>query len=216
MAGVSNKPFLEYQLELLKENQITELVLCVGYLKERIQNHFANGEDWGVKIDYAIEKNLLGTGGAIKNAEAFINAPFLVINGDTFLDINLRELTLFHQKAKANTDNLLGTVVLTEVADPTDYGRVELSNKGHILAFNEKAGTRPLRSWVNAGFYLFEPDILELIPQSRRLSLEKEILPSVLQSHFNLLGFTSKGFFVDIGTPHGLSNFKNYVKEKMS
>src|SRR5919112_1675155 len=98
MAQVAGKPFLEYQIEMLRLHGFQDLVLCVGYLARHVQEYFGDGRGWGVHIDYAVETELLGTAGAIKNAQNFIDKdPFLVLNGDSYLEADLRELADFHR-----------------------------------------------------------------------------------------------------------------------
>ena len=104
MAHVNDKPFLEYQIDFLKKNNIDQIILCVGYLREKIQEYFGDGRKWDITINYAVEKKLLGTAGALKNAEKYINSSFFVLNGDSFLDIDLPGMASFHHRKKSETD----------------------------------------------------------------------------------------------------------------
>jgi NDP-sugar pyrophosphorylase family protein len=226
MASIENgsagsaKPFLEYQLEFLKSHRITHMIFCVGHLHQHIQKYFGNGSQWGVRIDYSIEEKLLGTGGAIKHAENYLNGTFLALNGDSFFGIDLGELIQFHldKKAKMQQGDYLGTIALTEVQEATGYGLVTLNRDHRILNFAEKSAGRSAESsgsnWVNAGIYILEPETLNFIPPSRKVSIERETFPSVLKSGRYLGGYCRAGFFVDIGTPAGYRQFRSYVKER--
>lgn len=219
MAEVNNKPFLEYQLEFLKGYQITHLVLCVGYLHQYIEEYFSDGSRWGVQIDYSIEEELLGTGGALKNAERYVNGTFLALNGDSYFDIDLGHLIGFHSDEKLDQmgSDLLGTIALTRVPDAQDYGTVTLDDeKKRILSFNEKVLSESTRTdnarLINAGIYVLEPDILNLIPSAKKVSMEKEVFPSLTDTQYYLRGCPLEGFFVDIGTPEGYHKFQNHLE----
>ena len=216
----SAKPFLEYQLEFLKSHSITHVVLCVGHLHQHIQEYFGNGSQWGVSIDYSIEEELLGTGGAIKHAENYLNGTFLALNGDSFFDIDLGELIQFHMDKKAKGPNrcYLGTIALTKVQDATNYGLAVLNKDNTILSFAEKSAVRSAGSsdanHINAGIYVLEPEILSSVPPFQKVSIEREVFPAVLSSGGYLGGYPADGFFIDIGTPAGYNRFRNYLKER--
>jgi len=213
MAVINGKPFLEYQIELLKRDGIDDVVFCVGYLSEQIQNHFGSGEKWGIKINYSIEEELLGTGGALKLAQKFIRGPFLVLNGDSYLDIDLQKLARFHQDKKENRGGI-GAMALIEVDDARDYGSVTANAEQEILSFNEKSESAEASKLINAGIYVLEPEILDFIPAAKKNSLEKETFPTLLNQGHRLFGHRAEGYFVDIGTPAGYQGFQQYISGK--
>ena len=215
MASFADKPFLEYQLAYLKKNHIDQIVLCVGYLSEKINAYFGNGGQWGLTIHYAMEDSLLGTGGAIKNAEPYVHSPFLVLNGDSFFDINLADMIKFHEQRKCATERFIGTMALVQVDDKRNFGSVNLNSDGRITSFKEKSNEHHASGLINAGIYLLEPKIFNLIPESKKVSLEKEIYPSILKEGYHLAGFKGDGFFVDIGSPDGFYKFQKYIMEKI-
>lgn len=219
----ATKPFLEIQLDFLRSYEVRRFIFCVGYLHQQIQDYFGDGSRWGVQIDYSVEESLLGTGGAIKQAEKYIAGPFLALNGDSFFDLNLNDLLAFHaaQKAATPPGRYLGTIALAQVDDASDYGTVQLDQTGRITNFAEKvsaATDRPLQpgspQWINAGIYVLEPDLLKTIPPSQKTSIEREIFPSSLNHGYWLGGYRTEGFFVDIGTPAGYGKFLSYIKEE--
>ena len=117
MAQVKGKPFLEYQIDQLQAHGFKHLVLCVGHLAHHIQDYFGDGRDRGVQIAYAVETELLGTAGAINNAESFIEDTFLVLNGDSYLEVDFRELTEFHRHQRSADPRTIGTIATVAVDD---------------------------------------------------------------------------------------------------
>ncbi len=193
MMQVGGSPFLEYLILQLKRYNLTEIILSIGYLGDKIREYFQNGRQWGVRILYSEEEVLLGTGGAVKLAEDFIKTDdFLVLNGDSYLDINLNELIRFHKLQKA-----LVTLALVEVHKPDRYGLVEIDEDYRITNFREK-GTVSKSSLVNGGIYIFHRKIFGFIPESN-ISLEKNIFPT-LRGKCSY-GKPHKAYFIDIGVP---------------
>nr|MBC7245818.1 NTP transferase domain-containing protein [Chloroflexota bacterium] len=212
MAEVKGKPFLEYQIEGIRSQGFTEIVLCIGYRAEQIQAYFGDGQRWGVHIAYAVERELLGTAGAIRNAAPLLAGTFLVCNGDSYLEADLRALVAFHEQRCSSDPRTLGSIATVAVDNAAAYGTLDLDEAGRILSFREKSGAGA--SWVNGGVYVLEPNILTLIPPSRPVSLERETFPLALASSWHLYGYPVQGFFVDIGTPEGYERFRRYVEEK--
>lgn len=193
MAPVANRPFLVYLTLQLKEQGLTDIVLCIGYRGEQIEKYFDDGSRWGVHIAYSQEKEPLGTGGAMNLAEGLIRGEnFLVMNGDSFLDVDLNGLVEFHLEREA-----LATMALVEVKDPARYGTVEINERGEIESFGEK-GKSSRSKLVNGGVYVLNREIFEYIPEGK-VSLEKEVFPKLVGKGF--CGVPVKGFFVDIGVP---------------
>ncbi len=212
MAEVRGKPFLEYLIEQLRGQGFAELVLCVGHLAPQIYEYFGTGRRWGVDIRYAVETDLLGTAGAIRNAGHFIDGTFLVLNGDSYLDMNFRKLLAFHRRHCSNDQQTLGTIAAVRTEDGAAYGMLELEGQGRILGFREKTGSG--EGWLNGGVYALEPDALRCIPAGRAVSIEEDTFPSALDSGWHLFGYSVQGFFVDIGTPEGYQRFQHYAEAK--
>ena len=212
MAIISGRPFLEYQIERLSSYGFQQIVLCVGYLAHQIQEYFGNGKQWGVEITYAVESELLGTAGAIKNAEHFIDGTFLVLNGDSYLEADPRALVDFHRSRRSDDSCTLGTVAAAFMDNASIYGALGLNADARILRFREKAEIGP--GWINGGVYILEPAILELIPTDKAVSIERETFPLVLARGQHLYAYRVEGFFVDIGTPEGYQRFCRYVEER--
>jgi galactokinase/mevalonate kinase-like predicted kinase/dTDP-glucose pyrophosphorylase len=207
MAPINGKPFLEYVIQLLRRNGIKEIVISLGYLGDYIKAYFGDGTNFGVKIEYVVEDFPLGTGGAIKNAQSFFKEPFLVVNGDTYLETDLRHLIAFHNDKKS-----LATIALAVINNVGESGLVSLLKSGKIKSFKEKpkSGKRGL---VNAGYYFFSPKIFKYIPAKKRLSLEKIVFPKLVSSGL-IHGFAINADFLDIGKPETYEKGKTYFQMK--
>lgn len=222
MANVSGKPFLEYQVEHLEQNGIDEFVFCVGYLHDHVMEYFGDGSRLGIKIDYSVEKELLGTAGALKHAEKLIDGVFLVLNGDSFLDCDFPGFIEFHELKKHSKEQspYLGTIALTQVKDTSRYGSIRMAGDGLIEDFVEKSTKSTPRSndenFINAGVYIFEPRILSFIAGSQPVSLEKDLFPQLLEKGYRFGGYSTQGLFVDIGTPNDYFQFQEYIEARNS
>ncbi|MDD5491371.1 MAG: NDP-sugar synthase [bacterium] len=193
---IVNKPFLLYQIELLKKYGIKEVIFCLAYLSHTFENHFGNGSKYGIKIHYVHEHDPLGTGGAIKNAQKYIDSQVLIFNGDVLMDIDIEAMCRYHTKNKAKA-----TIALTRVKDPTIFGLVETAKNGRIERFLEKPSWDEVTcNTINAGVYIFEPEVLSLIPQGINYSVERGLFPNLLSTNEKLFGFINTSYWIDIGT----------------
>jgi NDP-sugar pyrophosphorylase family protein len=213
MASVGGRPFLELQIESLRRAGVARFVLCVGYMRRHIEEHFADGGRFGVAIEYSVEDEPLGTGGALRLAAGRVAGPFLALNGDSYLDADLADLARAHAQSRAADPRCLGTLALAAVSDPRAFGCVRTDPSGRILRFEEKPGSEG-PAHVNAGVYLLERALLDRIPEGRPVSLERETFPALLADGFHLYGREADGFFVDIGTPDGYRRFGEYVQQR--
>lgn len=203
MVPVQGRPFVEYLMNCLKDQGITEVILCLHYLADRFLEYFRDGSKLGLKIICVVEKVPLGTAGAIRNVESFLDGTFLVINGDTYVSLDLQEMLRFHKKCKA-----FGTIALTSVKDPARYGVVSVTRDWRVTGFREKGHAQG--GYVNAGAYIFENKILDHIPKNEKVSLERQVLPSILSKRA-IYGFLTEGHFIDIGTLEDYDRFQTEV-----
>lgn len=159
----------------------------------------------------------LGTAGALKNAERYLNGTFLVLNGDTYLEIDVEALITSHRRRRAANQAVVATIALLETEPWSNGGVVELGNGGRILSFTEKPPKGHSLRTMSTGIYIMEPAILDFIPSGRSVSLEREIFPRLLQDDLLLLlcGYLVKGFFVDMGTPEEYNDFVHYIEALM-
>lgn len=193
---VVNRPFLEYQFDILKSHGVREIVLCTSYRPQDFRGLLGDGRRLGLRLSYIHEKEPLGTGGALKNAESFVKSSVIVLNGDVLNAVNVTEFLKFHRRKRAQV-----TIALTRVKDPTLYGLVETDETGRIKKFLEKPAWDDIRAnTVNAGAYIFEPSVLGRIPQGINHSLERQLFPHLLQNQYRLYGFVTGGYWIDIGS----------------
>ncbi|GMA49263.1 nucleotidyltransferase [Alicyclobacillus contaminans] len=196
MTPVFNRPWLEHLILHLKEQGISEFVLAVQYQANKVQSHFGDGRRLGVRIEYAVEQELLGTAGAIKNAEPLLGERFLVFNADIIHHIDLIPLLEFHRRHGGWV-----TIGLTEVEDPTQYGVVEQTPSGKIVRFVEKPRLEEAPSrCINAGIYVMEKEALQSIPNHRATSIERETFPALIQQGAGVYGARVRGYWMDMGT----------------
>ncbi|EID3128999.1 NTP transferase domain-containing protein, partial [Campylobacter jejuni] len=161
MAPINDKPFLEFIFEYLKKQGIKEVILAVSYKYEVIQEYFKD-EFLGIKIKYSIEKEPLGTGGAIKEALKFIKNEAYVLNGDTIFDIDLKKLILNNSKI---------CLALKQMNDFDRYGTVELDSKNYIKLFKEKEFKK--QGLINGGIYFLNKDIFNDFTLQEKFSFEE-------------------------------------------
>lgn len=214
MAAVADRPFLEYQLGFLHRWGIRHVVLCVGYRHEQIRAHFGDGSAWGLALDYSVEDRPLGTGGAMKLAEPFVEGTFLLLNGDSYLDLDLAAFLAAHRANLARDPACAATMALARVPDASAYGSVELDQDGRIRSFVEKTSITRNDNLINAGIYAIDFSVMKTVPGGMAVSVEREVFPALLRSGSRLYGWPSDGFFVDIGTPEGYSRFQKYIERQ--
>lgn len=195
---ICNKPFLIYQIELLKKAGIEQIILALHHQPEKIKSVLGNGSKYGVELTYMIEHKPLGTAGAFKNAENHLDDTTIVLNGDSILDFDIRKFINEHKKR-----NAISTIALTTVNDPEEYGVVEIERNGMVKSFNEKPSMKNLTSnKINAGVYLLERHILKMIDSDSYVMFEKDIFPSLLVNKSALFSYTPKKYYwIDIGSP---------------
>lgn len=198
MAPINDKPFLEFIFEYLKRQCVKEIILAVSYRYEVIQEYFKD-EFLGVKIKYSIEKELLGTGGAIKEALKFIKNEAYVLNGDTFFNIDLSKLKLNGNKI---------CLALKQMNDFDRYGTVNVDKQRFVISFEEKVFKK--QGLINGGIYLLTKDIFNEFNLEKKFSFEE-----FLQENYEKLKARAEIFddyFIDIGIPNDYKRFKNSNK----
>jgi len=177
MAIINGRPFLEYQMEYWINQGITRFILSVGYLKDLIINHFGDSFN-GASIEYVVESKPLGTGGGMLLAAKNITETFIVLNGDTYIEVDLNSLYKFHDKLKSDW-----TFALFRTSDFNRYLAMDISSRGKILSFN--SNTTKKSGLVNGGVYLIEPSALNLLNFNSvyESSLENQLLPNLVSSN---------------------------------
>ena len=188
-----NKAFLDIIIENLLSKGFKRIILSVGYLKDQIINRYKNYKN--AEILFVEEETPLGTGGAVKNArDLILSDHFLVMNGDSFCDINFLKFYDEH----LNQGSLL-SMALTKMEDVFDYGSVDLNEEKRIINFSEKKQFKKEKGLVSAGIYCMSKDIFNYMPEDEKFSLEYDLFPKISAMPF--YGFLETGKFIDIGTP---------------
>jgi mannose-1-phosphate guanylyltransferase len=197
MVPIMGVPFLARTMERLYEAGIRDVILPAGYMPEAITQYFGDGSQLGMKITYVIEETPLGTAGALKNVEEYITGPFFVLNGDILTSLDLRAMMAEHERKGG-----IGLLHLIRVEDPSSFGCVVHDADGRISSFVEKPPreTAPTNE-INAGTYLFEREILDMIPGGRNVSIERETFPEVIASGQGLYAYTTSDYWIDLGRP---------------
>ena len=206
MAPVDGRPFLYYLLDQLAAAGCRSVVLCTGHLGEQVQA--ALGERYeGIRLHYSRELQPLGTGGALKLAlSQIVSDPVLVLNGDSFLGIDLATYGRWHHDQGAP-----GSIALTRVRHGDRYGRVQMDMTGRIVSFSEKDRVSG-PGWINAGIYLLGRKLLERIPDGTNVSLEHDLFSGWTQR--GLYGYYSPAHFLDIGTPEDFARSGEFLARK--
>jgi D-glycero-alpha-D-manno-heptose 1-phosphate guanylyltransferase len=195
MAPIRHRPFLEYQMDFWISQGVTKFILSVGYLNQVIIDHFGDSYNTA-SIDYIVEDEPLGTGGALLLASQGLTEAFLVLNGDTFFEVDLNNFFEFHTKQKSEL-----TLSLFKLNQLDRYLGVNLKDDGKILSLQFEGNEfTPL---VNGGVYLVNPSALKRLNYKsyKKSSLEDDLLPKFISLGSNLYGFESSGKFIDIGVP---------------
>jgi len=200
MLTVAGVPVTEHQLAMAKVAGITEIVLATSYLSEVFIPYFGDGSKWGMKIKYAVEKEPLGTGGAIRNAAKLLDTheSVVILNGDVLSSHNLSEQIRQHELHDADV-----TLHLTQVDDARAFGCVPTDSNGRVTAFLEKM-ENPITNQINAGCYVFNPRVISTIPLDTVVSVEREIFPQLVAQGASVFGYVENAYWLDIGTPRAL------------
>lgn len=200
MLTVAGIPVTEHQLMMAKAAGIKEIVLATSYLSEVFTPYFGDGSAWGMSIKYAVEKEPLGTGGAIRNAAQLLNTQesVVILNGDVLSSHDLSEQIRQHEEHDADV-----TLHLTQVEDARAFGCVPTDSEGRVTAFLEKM-ENPVTNQINAGCYVFNPRVISTIPLDTVVSVERETFPQLVSSGSRVYGYLENAYWLDIGTPKAL------------
>src|SRR5215472_9431776 len=187
---IFDRPFLHYQLDLLKQvPEIDEVVLSLNYQPRRIEEIFGDGSESGIAIRYVVEPAPLGTAGAVRYAGESLHESVVVFNGDVLTAIDLKAVIALHRERKAKA-----TIVLTPVANPSAYGLVETEADGSVRRFLEKPNPDEITTNnINAGIYILEPDTFDRIPKDTAYSIERSYFPSLVERKETFVAYIYNG-----------------------
>jgi mannose-1-phosphate guanylyltransferase len=192
-----DRPFLAYMIEWLAGHGVTEAVLACGFLPDVLREALGDGEHAGVRLRYVTEPDRRGTAGAIRFAADALGEDledrFLALNGDVLTDLDLTALLAAHREREARA-----TIALHPVEDSAAYGLVDVDARGRVVEFAEKTGVHGPGE-INAGAYVLERSVLDLVPAGREVSIEREVFPELIGAGLGAL--VLDGYWMDIGTP---------------
>lgn len=201
MADVNGRPFLSFIIEKLVRNRINNIILAIGYKGDIIKDYFKNGNRFNCNIEYSVENTQLGTGGAVINARNLItDNDILVMNGDTYFNLNLKDFIDSYHK-----NNTVFEMALRKIDNANRYGAVEFDGQLNINKFVEK-GVMSESSFINGGMYILNKNILDKYDTNVEISMEKCIIPDVLDK-YGIKGYLSEDYFIDIGIPEDYYKF---------
>ena len=209
MLPLVDRPLLAYTFEHLARHGVERGIISCGYLPDQIEAGFGTQHD-GMALEYAVEDEPLGTGGAIAFAGRDLEGSFFALNGDSLREADLGELVAFHRSSGAKA-----TILLTPVADPSRYGLVRTAADGRVETFLEKPRPEEIDTdLINAGLYVLEPEALELVPPGRSVSIEREVFPR-LAAEGSVFGIALPGYWLDVGTPESYLQAHRDVLERI-
>lgn len=193
-----NRPFLAYQIALLREHGVRDVILSCSYRVDDVRQALGDAHELGVRLRYVVEAEPLGTGGGVRNAADLARGTVFVLNGDVLTDADLTAMLAFHEARSSRV-----TIFLTRVEDPRSYGLVETEADGRLRGFREKPATEEeiTTDTINAGVYLIDADLLGRIPTDRPVSIEREFFPAVIADGVPSFGWCEAAYWRDIGNP---------------
>lgn len=198
---VLNRPLLMYQLEILAKAGITDITLSLSYQPDKIEDVLGDGSELGVRLRFLTEPSPMGTAGAYKFAAGAIKETTVVFNGDILTNVDVASVIASHQANQA-----LGTIVLAPVDDPSKFGLVQTGERGEVERFLEKPSAATLAelklNTINAGIYVLEPGVLDMIPAGDNFSFEYDVFPTLIEKKLPFYAYILRGeYWRDLGTP---------------
>ncbi|HYH90399.1 MAG TPA: NDP-sugar synthase [Solirubrobacteraceae bacterium] len=190
-----DRPFIAFMLDWLRLHGVEDIVISCGHMAAGVRNVLGDGSAFGVKLRYVEEPTPMGTGGALKYAEALLDDRFFMLNGDVLTDIDLTAQLAQHESTGATA-----TLALTPVEDPTNYGLVRTGDDGEVSEFVEKPSYDQIDTRnISAGAYILERGVLDMLEPEQPASIERDVFPQLVGS--GLYGCVSDNYWLDIGTP---------------
>ena len=197
MAPLLGRPFIGWIIERLREAGVDEIILSCCYMPEKIEAHFGDGHEHGVRLRYVFEETPLGTAGAIRNAIEHIEGMTYACNGDILTGLDLVKLREFHRRHDA-----VATIHTRPVDDPSHFGVVETDRDGRVLRFVEKPKPGETTAHdINAGTYILEPSAIEAIATGYPVSIERETFPHLIRSRGRVFALSTSDYWIDVGRP---------------
>jgi len=208
LASVGGRPFLDILLEHLAGQGFSRVILCTGFHGEALEERYRKNT-LGLDIRFSPEKEPMGTGGAIKNAQSLVkSSPFFALNGDCFCALDYHRLLAFHEERKA-----CATLVVSQAKERKDFGSIVLGRDKKIINFEEKVEkprSQEGKSYISNGIYCFNKEIFSLMPGEEKFSIETDFFPAMVGRAF--FGYEGEAPFIDIGTPERYRQAQQILK----
>jgi len=202
MVPLVDRPVMAHIVGLLKRHGFDQVVATLQYMADDIQDYFGDGSSFGLQFHYSVEEIPLGTAGSVKQAEALLDEPFLVISGDALTDFDLEKVVAFHKE-----HNALVTITLTRVPNPLEYGVIIVDEEGRVRQFLEKPSWSEVFSdTVNTGMYVLDPRIFDYIEPGRPFDFSQDLFPRLMERGEPIYGYIASGYWCDIG------NIQEYMR----
>lgn len=205
MLAVNGQPLLAHHVHWLRRYGVTDIAINLHHAAHVIQSYLGDGSAFGVKFTYSFEPELLGTAGAAKRLEHFLDERFIIVYGDVYTNVDLARIVAFHEVRVGESGEGM-TIVLYRVPNPTECGLVEVDESGNVRRFVEKPpADQVFTDLANAGILICEPSILSLIPDNTVYDFGRDLLPRLLALNWPVWGtpILPEEFVIDIGTPAG-------------
>ena len=204
LVPINGRPFIHHQLKLLKSYGIANILILTGYLGKQIEDYLGDGSKLGLGINYSYEENPLGTGGSLKNAETMLKEAFLIVNGDTYLNLDYKELIdYFYKRDK------IGVMTVYSDSEKIAPNNVKIDETNLVMGYNKKDDAT--MDCVDSGVMVFKKKIINFIEPGRKISLEEDIFSRLIENK-ELVAYPVKQRFYDIGTFEGLKLLEGILK----
>jgi mannose-1-phosphate guanylyltransferase/phosphomannomutase len=195
MIPIVNVPCMEHIINLLKRHGFEEVLATLEFMSETIEEYFGDGSEWGVKMEYSVEEEPLGTAGSVKFIEDRLTERFIVVSGDAVTDADLEKAVAFHEERGAEA-----TLILKKVEDPSEFGIVVVEEDGRVSDFLEKPDEEEVFSHTaNTGIYVLERSVLQDVPDDQEYDFSEELFPKLLEEGRPMYGYVMEGYWEDIG-----------------
>jgi NDP-sugar pyrophosphorylase family protein len=210
MIPIHGKPVLEYLVMWAKANGMTDIVMLSGHLHEVIEDYFGDGEKFGVKISYSVESKPLGSGGAVRNARAYVDGTCCLISGDVICNINLSKMMKSHRTSKG----AVMTILVRESDHPHDSDILKVDDNNRVVKFiGKKEDHTGSGNLANAGLFIIEPEVFDFM-DDECFTFETYLFPKLLDAGMYLNTYIANEYFFDMGTPERLEKAKKILQER--
>jgi len=207
LVPVAGRPFIDWLVSTLPPEVFSEILLLIGYLGEQVREHCGDGSRYGIPIRYSQEPEPLGTAGAIRYAAELLADTFVVLNGDTYIELDYSDLLAAHVRNGA-----VGTMVVVRANDPAIRPNVRVEADGRITCYAKNDATADLNA-TDAGVVVFDKSVLELVPTDQPSGLEHHVFP-VLAAENRLRGYMAPSEFYDMGTEQGIARLGAFLMDR--